>query len=320
MHHLFTSRRAFLGYGLASLALPSLAAGESQLRIVFPFNAGSGVDATARGLADALRVGAGRNAFVDNKAGGGGVIGALEVVRAAPDGNTVLFNTGAHTTNAVLMRKLPYDPLNSFTPITMVGRGIGWVLAVGPNSPYKSLPEFLDAARKAPNRLTYGSSGIGGSTHVMAALFCKAAGIELTHVPYKGAPITDLMSGVVDSSFQSVSSLIEMFRTNRLRPLGVSSNRRIPQLPDVPTFKEFGIDANLPGWTGIFAPAKTPPEVVDSLYKDFVKAGQVKAFLDQANLAGSEIVMMPPGEFRTYLVQEMATYKRILPPLGIQLD
>lgn len=314
------SRRAFLGWGLAGLALPAAAAGESQLRIVFPFNAGSGVDATARSLAEALRVAAGRNAFVDNKPGGGGVIGALEVVRAAPDGNTVLLNTGAHTTNAVLMRKIPYDPLNSFTPVTMIGRGTGWILAVGPSSPYTTVRDFVEAARKSPNKLTYGSSGIGGSTHVMAALFCNAAGIQMTHVPYKGAPITDLMSGIVDSSFQSVSSVIEMIRTHRLRALGVSSERRLPQLPDVPTFREFGIDANLPGWTGIFAPAKTPPEVVDALYRELSKAGQAKAFQEQMRLSGSEVVMMPPNEFRAYLIREVEMYRRILPPLGIQLD
>jgi tripartite-type tricarboxylate transporter receptor subunit TctC len=113
---------------------------------------------------------------------------------------------------------------------------------------------------------------------------------------------------------------MEMFRSNRLRALGVSSDRRLPQLPDVPTFKEFGIDANLPGWTGIFAPAKTPQGIVEALYQDLVKAGQVKAFQDQARLSGTEVVMSPPNEFRAYLIQEMAMYRRILPPLGIQLD
>ena len=136
----------------------------------------------------------------------------------------------------------------------------------------------------------------------------------------RGPHVTDVMSGVVDSTFQSVSSLAEMIRTNRLRALGVSSDQRLAQMPDVPTFKEFGIDANLPGWTVIFGPATMSPAVVDSLYQELVKAGKVKAYQEQAAAAGSEVVMMPPGDFRSYLVQEMATYKRILPPLGIQLD
>jgi tripartite-type tricarboxylate transporter receptor subunit TctC len=320
MPQILSSRRAFVGWSLTSLAASALAATDAQLRIVFPFNAGSGVDASVRSLAQAMRVASGRNAFVDNRPGGNGIIGTLEVARAAPDGNTVLFTTGAHTTYAVLMRKLPYDPLASFTPVTMVGRSIGWVLAVGPDSPYKTLQQFLDAARKSPNKLTYGSSGIGGSTHVMAALFCKAAGIEMTHVPYKGAPITDLIAGFVDSSFQSAASLMDMLRAGRLRALGVSSNQRIPQLPDVPTFKELGIDANLPAWSGIFAPANLPGDLLDPLYRDLVKASQTQSFQEASKLAGTDVVMMPPTEFRSYLVQEMATYRRILPRLGIQLD
>jgi tripartite-type tricarboxylate transporter receptor subunit TctC len=321
MHQASCPRRTFLGCALSALAAPALAApGTSTLRIVFPFLAGSGVDATARSLADALRVAADRSAFVDNKPGGNGVIASQEVVRASPDGNTVLYNTGAHTTNGVLMRKLSYDPVASFTPVTMVTRSVGWVLGVGANSPYQTLQQFLDAARKSPGKLTYGSSGIGGSTHVMGALFCKTAGIELTHVPYKGAPITDLIAGVIDASFQSPASLMDMFRSGRLRPLGISSEHRVAALPNVPTFREVGIDANLPAWSGIFAPANLPAPLTEALYEELRKAGQVKSFHDLVGTFGSDVVMMPPAEFRSYLLREMETYRRILPPLGIQMD
>jgi tripartite-type tricarboxylate transporter receptor subunit TctC len=315
-----SSRRSFIALGAASLAWPALAAGVGAIRLVLPFSPGSGTDAATRILAEGLSTAAGRQAFVENRPGGNTVIGALEVMKSPPDGNTLLITTGGHITNGVLMKRQPYDSVASFTPITMLTRGYGWVLAVGGNSPYMNLQQFLEAARKSPGKINYGSSGIGNGTHVMAELFARSAGIRMTHVPYKGTPITDLISGTIDCSFQGVATVNEMVRTGRLRVLAVSSDQRLPIQPAIPTFKEFGIDANIPAWFGVFAPAKVPPQEVEATYQDLRKAALTKAYQDLAAQTASEIVLMPPREFLAYLNKEVANYKRTLTPLNIEME
>lgn len=307
--------------GVLGPMLPSYAQDRATLlRIIVPFNAGSGADAAARALGNALTEAAGLTVIVENRAGGATVIGSQEVARAAADGNTILYTTGGHTTNAVLMKKLPYDSLNGFTPIAMLTRTPGWVLVVGPNSRFKTLKQFLDAAKKDPGKLTFGSSGVGGSSHVMGALFCKAANIDLTHVPYKGTPFTDLFSGVIDSSFQGSGTVMQYLKDGRLRALGISSAKRVAQLPDVPTFGEFGINADLPAWSGIFGPPNLPPAVVQRLSESLHKAQQVPSYVKFVTDNGSEVVNMGPQQFRTYVAEEIAQYRRTLPPLGIHIE
>ena len=198
------SRRRALQGALAGLAAPVGAfAQDGGLRIVVPFAAGSGTDNTARIFAEAVRQATGRTVIIDDKPGGGTTIGTLEVSRARPDGLTVLYTTGGHTTNAVLMRKLPYDPIEGFTPIMLLTRSQGFALVVGGESRFKTLQAFLAAARAEPGKLTYGSSGIGNTTHVVGELFCRSARVELTHVPYKATPIADAMTGTIDCFFVS---------------------------------------------------------------------------------------------------------------------
>src|SRR3954469_18219184 len=171
------TRRSVLA-GAALLAVrPALA--DENLRIVVPFGAGSGTDNTMRVFAEAFRIATGRTAMVDDKPGGGTTIGTLEVSRAKPDGNTVLYTTGGHTTNAVLMRKLPYDPIEGFTPITLLTRSQGFGLMVSGDSRFKALDQYLAAARAEPGKITYGSSGIGNTTHVVGELFCRSAKVQL---------------------------------------------------------------------------------------------------------------------------------------------
>jgi tripartite-type tricarboxylate transporter receptor subunit TctC len=242
------TRRTVLA-GATLLASPALAQ-DNSLRIVVPFGAGSGTDNAMRVFAESFRTATGRTAIVDNRPGGGTSIGSLEVSRAKPDGGTVLYTTGGHTTNAVLMRKLPYDPIEGFTPITLLTRSQGFGLIVSGNSRFKTLDEFLTAARAEPGKITYGSSGIGNTTHVVGELFCRSAKVQLTHVPYKTTPINDAMAGTIDSFFVSPSLVMQYLQTGRLRMLGISSVKRMPQAPDVPTFGEYGIEADIPGWSG----------------------------------------------------------------------
>jgi tripartite-type tricarboxylate transporter receptor subunit TctC len=310
-----------LQVGLAGLVAPAAAlAQDGSLRIVVPFAAGSGTDNAARVFAEAVRRATGRTVIVDDKPGGGTTIGSLEVSRARPDGATVLLTTGGHTTSAVLMRKLPYDPIDGFTPITLLTRSQGFALIVGSDSRFRTMQEFLAAARAEPGKITYGSSGIGNTTHVVGELFCRSARIELTHVPYKATPVADAMTGTIDCFFVSPSLVMPYLKDGKLRAIGVSSAQRIPLLPDVPTFGEFGIEADIPGWSGLWGPAKLPPETVESLFQILSKGARDKAFETYTRDNGGEVVCLPPAEFRAYVVSEIERYRRLLPPLGIQMD
>jgi tripartite-type tricarboxylate transporter receptor subunit TctC len=304
----------------ATLLASRGALADDSLRIVVPFGAGSGTDNTMRVFAEAFRTATGRTVVVDDKPGGGTTIGSLEVSRAKPDGSTVLYTTGGHTTNAVLMRKLPYDPLEGFTPITLLSRSQGFGVMVPGNSRFQTLPEFLAAARAEPGKLTYGSSGIGNTTHVVGELFCRSAKVQLTHVPYKSTPIADALAGTIDCFFVSPSLIMPYLQAGRLRMLGISSARRMPQLPDVPTFGEFGIEADIPGWSGFWGPPKLPPALVNQLYQSILKAAHEKSFEDFSRDNGSEIVGLPPAEFAAYVASEIKRYHKVLPPLGIQID
>jgi tripartite-type tricarboxylate transporter receptor subunit TctC len=318
---MIATRRRVLQASLAGLAIPAATlAEEASLRIVVPFAAGSGTDNAARVFAEAVRQATGRTVIVDDKPGGGGTVGSLEVSRARPDGATVLYTTGGHTTSAVLMRKLPYDPIAGFTPITLLTRSQGFALIVNGDSRFKTMQAFLAAARTELGKITYGSSGIGNTTHVVAELFCRSARVELTHVPYKATPIADAMTGTIDCFFVSPSLVMQYLKAGKLRALGVSSAERLPLLPDVPTFGEFGIEADIPGWSGLWGPPKLPPAVLESLFRTLVKGALEKSFETYTRDNGGEVVCLPPAEFKAYVESEIARYQRLLPPLGIQVD
>jgi tripartite-type tricarboxylate transporter receptor subunit TctC len=313
------TRRAALA-GTAALAACPARAAEESLRIVVPFGAGSGTDNTMRVFAEAYRTANGRTVIVDAKPGGGTTIGSLEVSRAKPDGNTILYTTGGHTTNAVLMRRLPYDPIEGFTPIMLMTRSQGFGLMVPGDSRFRTLQEFIAAAKAEPGKLNYGSSGIGNTTHVVGELFCRSAGVQLTHIPYKTTPIQDAIAGTIDSFFVSPSLVMPYLQAGKLRMLGISSARRMPQLPDVPSFTEFGIEADIPGWSGFWGPPKLPAPVVEQLYTSLKKAAHQKSFETYTRDNGGDIVCEPPGQFAAYIASEIERYRKILPPLGIQID
>ena len=313
------TRRGVLA-GATLLAASRAARAEENLRIVVPFGAGSGTDNTMRVFAEAYRIANGRTVIIDDKPGGGTTIGTLEVSRSKPDGNTLLYTTGGHTTNAVLMRKLPYGPIEGFTPITLLTRSQGFGLMVPGTSRFKTMDEFLAAARADPGKITFGSSGIGNTTHVVGELFCRSAKVQLVHVPYKSTPIADAIAGTIDSFFVSPSLIMQYLQSGRLRMLGISSARRMKQLPNVPTFGEYGIEADIPGWSGFWGPPKLPPATVDALYRNLLKAAHERSFETFTSDNGAEIVGLPPAEFAAYVASEIERYKKVLPPLGIQID
>lgn len=314
-------RQLLKAASLAGLAPRLARADNPPLRIVVPFSAGSGTDAAARLLADAITKTSGRSAIVDNKPGAGNVIGSQEVARARPDGNTVLFTTGGHTTNAVLMKKLPYDSIEDFTPVSMLHQSSGFALLVADKSPYRSLEQFIAAVRAQPGRVTFGSSGVGNTTHVMGVFFCKGIGLDMLHVPFKGTPTNELIGGVVDSAFLSPAVAAAQIRSGLLRGLGISGSRRSTLLPDVRTFAEAGLPVqDIPAWSGIFAPARMAPDVLQTLYDTIARAAQTPVMQNNARDNGSEVRLMEPAPFKAYVTSEIERYRRVLPPLGIELN
>ena len=312
------NRRSILVAGLAA-ALAPLAAG-STARIV-AFSAGSGTDATARVLAEAINKVTGEAVIVDNRAGGGGVLGATQVARARPDGSTVMYTTGGFTTNAVLIKKLPYDPIDDFTPITRLSRSSGFALLVPEKSPYKTLDQFIAAGKAQPGRLTFGSSGVGNTTHVIGVLFGKGVGIEMLHVPFKGTPTTDLIAGTIDSAFLSPAVTGPQIRGGQLRALGISGSSRSSLLPDTPTFAEAGLKVqDIPAWSGIWGPSKMPPDVVRTLYETIAKASKMPSVVKYMHDNDAEVDLMPPEAFKSYVRAEIERYRKLLPPLGIEMN
>lgn len=314
-------RRAFLAAASIAALAPPLARGQTQpLRIIVPFSAGSGIDVGCRVLADAITKSSGRITVVDNKPGAGNVIGSQELVRARPDGNTVMYTTGGHTTNAALMKKLPYDSIEDFTPVALVTRSSGFALLVGDKSPFRTIDQFIAAAKAEPGKLTFGSSGIGNTTHVMGAFFCKDVGVDLLHVPFKGTPTNELIGGIVDSAFLSPAVAASAIRAGQVRGLGISGSRRSPLLPDVPTFAELGLKVqDIPAWSGVFAPPKMAPDVLQSLYDTFRKGAELPLFKTYTQDNGGDVEMLPPAPFRAYVTSEIQRYRQVLPPLGIQV-
>lgn len=316
-------REALVGVA-AALAGPMAHAATDlpeMLRIVMPFPAGGALDGMTRIFADTYQKVTGRQCIVDNKPGAATTIGASEVSRAKPDGSVVLWTTGGHLTNGVLMKKLPYHPIDGFTPLTMVYTTYGFALLHRANGPFSSVAEFVAAAKKQPGKFSYASAGNGNTTHVVGALFAKEAGIELIHVPYKGTPLTDLISGVVDVSFIAPSSVMQYIEAGKIKALAITGRQRAETLPNVPTFSELGMpDIDIPAWIGMLAPPKMPPQVLAALYDGVAKTLADPGFKDKMVAFGNQVSGMPPDRFKAYLERELARYQRILPPLGIKMD
>lgn len=315
-------RRSLLNVFGAAALVPWVARAQSRpVRIVVPFSAGSGTDAAARVLAEAMSTISGQAVIVDNKAGAGGVLGAAEVARARPDGKTLLYTTGGFTTNAVLIKKTPYDSIVDFTPIARLSRSSGFALLVPAKSPYKTLDQFIAVAKARPNALTFGSSGVGNTTHVMGVLFSKGVGVELVHVPFRGTPTVDLIAGTVDCAFLSPAVAAPQIVAGQLRALGISGTMRSPLLPDVPTFAEAGLKVqDIPAWSGVWGPANMPPAVVQSVYALLAKASRAPSMLQYSRDTGSEPDAMPPDAFKAYVTREIERYRTLLPPLGIEAN
>ena len=312
---------------MMSCAAPVAAAADSypsrSVRIIVPFPPGSGTDIIGRIVGQALSDAWKQPFVVDNRPGAGGTIGSDIVAKAQPDGHTLLL--GNVSTLAIapnLYRKLPYDPVRDFAPITLITT-MNSVLVVHPSVPARSLREFVALAKAKPRSLNYGSAGSGTTGHLGAELFKSLAGMDMVHVPYKGSgpALTDLLAGQVQVMFGTIATVLPHVRAGKLRVLGVTSLKRADLLPDVPSINE----ALLPGfevevWQAIVAPARTPDAIIAKLNAEIVRSLRASAMKEQLTSQGLEAVGNSPKEFGEFIRRENAKWGKVVKASGATVD
>jgi len=315
---------------LAALALfatylgrPALAAyPERIIKIVVPQAPGGGTDAIARVLAQEMARDLGGSVIVENKAGAGTIVGTQAVVTSEPDGYTLLMGTFASAVNSSLIAKLPYDARRDLAPVSLVARAFNIVI-VNPQSALRSIADLIAAAKAEPGKLSFGTYGTGTSAHLGGELFKSLAGVNMTAVPYKGsAPaITDLLGGQIQLMFTTVSSAAALIEAGQLRALAMTSAERSPAFPQLPTVAEAGVPGYvLENWYGLFAPGKTPPEIIDRLNRAASKALQSEAFRKIAANEGLIMVPASPQEFDRYFRGEEERWRKVIKDAGIKVE
>jgi tripartite-type tricarboxylate transporter receptor subunit TctC len=303
----------FLGLALSTPVYPAYP--EKAVTMVVPFPAGGSTDTVARAIGANLSQKLGQQFVVDNRAGATGAIGATAVKRAQPDGYTLLVaSIGVYAVNPFLQKNLQYDPRKDFDLLTVAVRAPN-VLVVSTKFPANSVAELIDYMKKNPGKVTFASSGSGSSDHLTSALFQQKTGTDSTHVPYKGgAPaITDLIAGHADASFQNLNAVVSHIKAGKLKALAVTSDKRAPLLPDVPTMAEAGVkDLEVYSWQAVAAPKGLPKDVKEKLHSALVAAlndAEVKKRLTEQ---GFEIVANSPEEFEKFLAQELERWKTVI--------
>lgn len=320
----FLRRQALLGVTAALIAAPALAQTFPARPITFvvPFAAGSATDQIARAIGQVVAAESGQSVVVDNKGGASGFIASQNVARAPADGYTVLITTNTtHAANEHLFKKLPYDPVKDFSPITGLGRG-GQIMVVNPALPVKSVGEFIALAKKEPGKLSFGSGS--SSSRMAGELLQQMAGIQLLHVPYKSNPlaVTDLLGNQIQMMITDTATGLPQVKAGKLRALGMSSAKRSPLAPDVPTIAEAGVPGYEMGyWFAAYAPANTPPAVLKRLNELLVKA----AHSDSARAAfyestGTEVFTTTPEELARFQSDESQKWGRIVKAAGIEAE
>ncbi len=311
-----------LAIAAACIATPALSQTYpgKPVRIMAPFSPGGPVDITARILAQKLGESFGQPVVVENRAGASGMIGAEQVAKSAPDGLTLLANASIHVIVPSLFSKMTYDPIRDFIPVTVVSSS-PLMLVVTPALPVKSVREFIALAKARPGDLSFGSSGPGSSTHLTAELLKSVTRTNMVHIPYKGQgqAITDVITGQIQFMFNSPSAVGEFIKAGRLRTLGITSAKRLPQWPDLPTFAESGYKDMVTGsWYGIWVPAKTPQAIVSRLNSEIVRIVNLPDVHQRIIDLGGEPVANSSAEFDAFQKAEMARWAKIVKQAGIQ--
>jgi tripartite-type tricarboxylate transporter receptor subunit TctC len=295
---------------------------DKPIKLVVPYPPGGSTDPVARLLAQDIASRIGQPIVVDNRPGAAGSIGTEAVARAAPDGYTILLHTSVIATDPTLKKNAAYDVKRDLAPVTLAVTG-PYLVVVNPSLPVRNIAELIAYAKANPGKLFYGSAGQGSSGHLIGELFKQAAGIEMTHVPYKGGgpSITGLMGNEVQLLFDTLGGSRALAESGKLRALAVTSPARSPVMPNVPTVSESGLkDFQAVYWLGIFAPAKTPPPIVDKLYREIKQSldnPEIKAKLqEQGNVAQA----LPPAEFAKVLDGDIQRYRTVIDSAKITLE
>jgi len=292
------------------------------VKIVVPFAPGGGTDVVARTLAQEMARDLGASVIIENKPGAGTIIGTQAVATSDPDGYTLLMGTFANAVNPSLQAKLPYDPHKDFAPVALVARSFN-IVVVNPKSDIKSIADLIATAKAAPDKLSFGTYGNGTSAHLAGELFKIMAKVNLTTVPYKGAApaITDLIGGQIQVMFTTVASAAALIEAGQLRALAVTSAERSPAFPNLPTVSEAGVPGySAESWYGLFAPAKTPPEVIDRLNKAAAVAVKSETFKKLSINEGLVLVSSPPQELDRYFRGEEQRWRQVIESAGIKLE
>lgn len=305
---------------IAAAAVLAVSAASAQdypnktIKIVVPFTAGSATDIMARVVGERLSASMGQAVVVENRPGAGGTLGAAQVAKSEPDGYTLLVVSTGHVVNPALYAGLTYDTLGDFSGVSPLA-ALPSVLVVAGTSPIKSVRDLIAAAKAKPGELNYASAGVGSATHVNAEKFRAAAGIQVTHIPFKGTPetIVETSSGRVDFMFTPVLASLPTIRDGRLRALAVSTAKRSSSMPDVPTVGEAGI----PGfvfdfWIGMLAPSKTPRAVINKLNAEIAKALAQPEVKERMAKLGAESMPMSPEQFDSYIKDEYNTLGAVM--------
>jgi tripartite-type tricarboxylate transporter receptor subunit TctC len=294
-----------------------------SIRLVVPFPAGGTTDILARAVAQRLTETLGQSVVVDNRAGAGGNIGSDIVAKSTPDGYTLVMGTvGTHAINPSLYTHMPYDHVKDFAPVVLVA-GVPNVLEVNPSVPVHTVADLIKLAKEKPGTINFASSGSGTSIHLSGELFKTMAGVEMTHVPYKGsAPaITDLIGGQVQVMFDNLPSSLPQIKAGKLRAIAVTSMKRAPALPDVPTINESGLPGfEASSWFGILAPAGTPPAVIARINSDVNKWLQSPDAREKLLAQGAEAAGGTPDQFAAHIRVETDKWAKVVKASGAKAD
>ena len=293
------------------------------IKWINPFPAGGGTDAFARPLAAKLSTALGQTVFIENLGGAGGTVGAGVAAKAAPDGYTFFVGAIHHTIAETLYSKLPYAGLEKdFEPVTVLAY-VPNVVVLHPKNDFKSLPELIAYAKANPGKLNFGSAGNGTSHHLVGELFKMQAGVELTHVPYRGAGplMQDLLAGVVDLAFDGMGTSAPQIKAGKLRPLAVTSPTRSPVIPNVPTLSESGFaDFKVTTWYALWAIKGTPKEIVDRMHQEVAKALQNPDVKNVWEMQGAVAGGQPPAEFAKFIRAEIETWGKVVKQANLKID
>ena len=292
------------------------------LRVIVPFSPGGAVDGPMRLIAQHLSQRLGQPVVVENKPDAGATIGTDVVAKAAPDGYTLLLASQTNAISATLYSNLPFDPIEDFTPVALIGREPG-VVVVNPAVPVTSLQQLIAYVKERPGQIDYASSGNGSGQHLFAALLASRTGMKMNHVPYRGSgqATTDLLGGVVAMSIPGTAGMVGHIKAGKLRALAVTGAARSPQLPDVPTVMEAGVpDYEAYVWMGLLAPKGTPPAIVERLNREVLAVLVLEDVKKYMATAGIEIVGSTPAEFGTFFRHEKNLWAKVIRDTGAKIE